>query len=409
MSTISRTPSPHRRRIAPSTLKTLWITLRHEGPNHLRDRRSTLGALLFPVLGPVILVVGLRFGINSEREGSEPVVVFGASNAPTLVTSLRGRGVTLTEAEGKRPDAERAVAEGHARVALVIPHDYTGRLRDGQFGELEVVLDSSRPKTLGLVRNLESALGETLQTLGALRLLARGVSPSVAHPARIVSIDLATPEQAAAKLLYVVPMMLTLSAFAGGMNIAIDTTAGERERKSLEALLLTPAARLGLIAGKWLTASIAASLVTALGTFLFAVIPPFLPLEELGLRMNFGWASAAMTLLWLTPLAGLGAALEMLVACFARTFKEAQTYLSLFLLVPTLPSLFLVYSPLTSSEWTSLVPALAQVTAVLDILKGQPPALLQLALAWVTSAGYTTIVLLAVERLLRNEHVVFGR
>jgi sodium transport system permease protein len=361
------------------------------------------------MLGPAILVVGIRFGIKAEREVSDPVFVFGANNAPTLVASLRSRGVKVTEAIGKRSDAEVAITSGNARVALVIPEDYAKRLRDGQLGQLDVVLDSSQPKTLGLVRRLERALGETLQTLGALRLLARGVSPSVAHPARVNSVDLATPEQAAAKLLYVVPMMLMLSAFAGGMNIAIDTTAGERERKSLEALLLTPASRLGLFAGKWLTATLAATMVTALGTSLFALVPPLLPLEELGLRMNFDWSSALVTLLWLIPLAGFGVALEMLVASFARTFKEAQTYLSLFLLVPTLSSLFLVYSPITSSWWTALVPALGQVTAILDLLKGEPPQFSHLALAWIACFGYTAFVLVALERLLRNERVVFGR
>lgn len=364
---------------------------------------------MFPVLGPAILVAGIRFGIKAERDVSDPVLVFGAANSPSLVAALKGRGVAVDEAVGARSDAEAAVTSGNARVALVIPDTYPSQIREGRLGQLEVVLDSSRPKTLGLVRRLEAALSETLQTFGALRLLARGVSPSVAHPVRVSSIDLATPEQAAAKLLYVVPMMLMLSAFAGGMNIAIDTTAGERERKSLEALLLTPAARLGLLAGKWLTATLAATVVTALGTFLFALVPPLLPLEELGLRMNFTWSSAVLTLLWLVPLAGFGVALEMLLASFARTFKEAQTYLSLFLLIPTLPSLFLIYSPISSSWWTALVPALAQVTAILDLLKGEPPGLHHLGSTWVASFAYTAIVLVALERLLRNERVVFGR
>lgn len=387
----------------------MWATLRYEGPNHLRDRRSTFGALLFPLLGPAILVAGIRFGISAERGVGDPVLVFGAANAPTLIAALQGHGLTITEATGKRSDAEIAVTAGNAKVALVIPEDYSKRLHEGQLGQLDVVLDSSRPKTLGVVRRLEGALGETLQTLGALRLLARGVSPTVAHPVRINSVDLATPEQAAAKLLYVVPMMLMLSAFAGGMNIAIDTTAGERERKSLEALLLTPASRLGLLAGKWLTGTLAAIAVTALGTCLFALIPPLLPLEELGLRMNFGWTSAAVTLLWLMPLAGFGVALEMLVASFARTFKEAQTYLSLFLLVPTLPSLFLVYSPITSSGWTAWVPTLGQVTAILDLLKGESIPLTHLGLAWIACLGYTAATLVTLERLLRSERVVFGR
>ncbi len=385
------------------------VVFRNEGLNHLRDRRSVLGALLFPILGPAILVGGIRLGVDSERSTTLPVYVFGASHAPDIVSALHNHGLSTVLSEGGAREAELAVNQETAHVALVIPEDYASKLRNGGVGELKVVLDSSRPKTLGVTRRLETALAETLQTFGALRLMARGVSPVVAHPVRLDSVDLATPEQSAAKLLYVIPMMLMLSAFAGGMNIAIDATAGERERKSLEPLLLTPASRLGILGGKWLTATVAALVVTALGTSLFALVPPFLPLGEMGLRMKFGWWDALQTFLWIAPLAGFGAALEMLVASFARTFKEAQTYLSLFLLVPTLPSLFLVYNPLESTVWTAVVPALAQVTAILDLLKGQPPSLFQLLLAWVASAGYTTAVIYGLEHLWRRERVIFGR
>lgn len=400
--------SPHGPR-APSASQTLWVTFCKEGPNHLRDRRSTLGALMFPLLGPAILVAAVRFGVSAERDDTLPVQVYGAEYATALVGQLRGKGLSVSEQAGQRAEAEAAVSTGASRVALVIPPDYASRLQDGRVAALEVVLDSSRPKTLSLTRRLERALGETMQTLGALRLLARGVSPSVASPVRVSSIDLATPEQAAAKLLYVVPMMLMMSAFAGGMNIAIDTTAGERERKSLEPLLLTPASRLGLLLGKWLTATVAAMVVIALGATLFALVPPLLPLEELGLRMKFDGPAAVLAWLWFAPLAGFGVALEMLLASFARSFKEAQTYLSLFLLVPTLPSLFLVYSPLESTWWTALVPALGQVTAVLDLIKDEPPPAAHLFLAWLGCACYATVVLVALERLLRRERVIFGR
>lgn len=392
-----------------SPAKTLRIVVGREGLNHLRDRRSVFGALLFPILGPLVLVSAIRFAVRSERATELPVHVYGALHAPALVDDLRARNLDVLTLEGGQKEAERAVSEQDVHVALVIPSGYMEQLRDGKMASMMVVLDSSRPKTLGLARRLEGALGATLQTLGALRLMARGVAPVVAHPARIESIDLATPEQAAAKLLYVIPMMLILSAFGGGMNIAIDTTAGERERKSLEPLLLTPASRFGVVAGKWLTATLAALAVCLVGAVLFALVPPLLPLEELGLRMEFGWTSALHAWLWVAPLAGLGVALEMLIASFARTFKEAQTYLSLFLLVPTLPSVFLVYTPLDNTPWASLVPALAQITAVMSVLKAEPPPLQHLALAWVSCAGYTSLVLLGLERLWRRESIVFGR
>lgn len=392
-----------------SFLRRLMVVFRAEGSSHLRDRRSIIGALLFPALGPLILVMGFRLGIASERSGDVPIWVYGAEYAPELVSQMHNHGLAPVTQPGGRPDAERAVAEKSTPVALLVPENYSKQIHQGNVAELGLVWDSSRPKTAGILRRVETGLTNVIQTFGALRLIARGVSPSVAHPVRLQSIDLATPQQAAAKLLYLIPMMLMLSAFAGGMNIAIDATAGERERKSLEPLLLSAAPRLAILLGKWLTATVAATIICGVGTFLFTLVPPLIPLQEVGLRMEFGWSAALLTFVWLVPLAGFAVALEMLVASFARSFKEAQTYLSLLLLVPTLPALFLVYSPLDGAWWTSVVPALAQITALLGVLEGNVPPLDHLMLVWVSSAGYCGVLLFVLERLWRRERIVFGR
>lgn len=393
----------------PSILRGLTVVLRTEGSSHLRDRRSIIGALLFPALGPLILVMGFRLGLASERSTDAPIWVYGAEHAPDLVSQMKNHGLAPMAQSGGRAAAERAVAEKDTHVALLVPENYGEQVHEGNVAELALVWDSSRPKTVGILRRVEAGLTNVIQTFSALRLIARGVSPSVAHPIRLQSIDLATPQQAAAKLLYVIPMMLMLSAFAGGMNIAIDATAGERERKSLEPLLLSAAPRLGILLGKWLTATLAATLVCGVGTFLFTLVPPLVPLQEVGLRMEFGWSAALLTFVWLVPLAGFAVALEMLVASFARSFKEAQTYLSLLLLVPTLPALFLLYSPLEGAWWTSTVPALAQITALLGVLEGNAPPLGHLALVWATSAIYCAALLIVIERLWRRERIVFGR
>ncbi len=127
------------------------------------------------------------------------------------------------------------------------------------------------------------------------------------------------------------------------------------------------------------------------------------------MRVQFGPWELLQSVLWVAPLGLVGVALEMLIACFARTFKEAQTYLSFFILLPTFPSVFLMFSPLESSVWTSLVPALAQVTAILDMLKGRQPPAINLALAWVSAVVYGALILALVERLLRREKTIFGR
>ncbi len=247
----------------------IWQTARivaaKELRDHTRDRRSSIGALLFPLLGPLLLVAGVRFGIQSETSSELSVGVRGQEHAPLLMAAIREQGIGI-----KAIDApEAAVNSGQTTVVLEIPSDYTSRLRAGEIARIDLYFDSSKPKTMGLVRKLEAGLSAHIQRLVALRLVARGVSPVVGQPAAIRPVDLATPERLGARLLNVIPMMLMLSAFAGGMNVAIDVTAGERERRSLEPLLLNSASRLGMVLGKWAAGAVAALVVTLSSAFMF--------------------------------------------------------------------------------------------------------------------------------------------
>lgn len=373
--------------------------------DHVRDRRSTIGALLFPTVGPLLLVAGVRFGIQSETAVDLKLGVRGQEHAPDVIVLMREHGVEVTEIDAP----EAAVESGHVTVVLNIPEDYSALLREGKSVPLQLYFDSSKPKTMGLVRRLEGVLGGYVQRLVALRLVARGVSPVVAQPVGIDAVDLATPAGLGARLLNVIPMMLMLSAFAGGMNVAIDVTAGERERRSLEPLLLNSAARLGMVLGKWAAACVAALSVTLLSAVMFTCVPSLLPLDEIGMRVQFGFRELVQSVLWVAPLGLVGVALEMWIACFARTFKEAQTYLSFFILLPTLPAAFLMFSPVEPSIVSSLVPALAQVTAIVELLKGGQPQGGHLLLTWFSSVVYVAFVLSRIERLLRREKTIFGR
>ena len=385
---------------------TVRTVFKKEARDHLRDRRSVLGALLLPLLGPAMLVAGVQVHARFREDESRVLPVVGAEHAPSLVDALTANGIRVTTLDSP---PEQAVTDGKALVVLVITGEYQERLNNGKPAPLRLVFDSSKPKSAAFARTVEQTIGLHARTLASLRLIARGISPGVVQPVRVRAIDVATPEQVAAQLLTAIPIMLMLAAVAGGLNIAIDTTAGERERRSLEPLLLNPAPRLGLVIGKWLTTTLAGILVCSVATAGFLLVHPQLPLDELGLRIQFELVDAAMMLVWIAPLAAVGAALQMLIASFAKTFKEAQTYLSVFILLPTLPAVFLMFSPMMNTWWACLVPALAQVTAILDILRGNSIPWWHVALTWAASLLYTILTLSGIERLLRRERIVFGR
>ena len=205
------------------------------------------------------------------------------------------------------------------------------------------------------------------------------------------------------------PMMLVLAVFIGGMQIAIDTTAGERERGSLEPLLVNPAPRFSLVAGKWLASVIFAwaSLLLTFGVLL--VVLERVPMPRLGIRFEIGTAEISAVLAAVLPLGFFSSAAQMLVATFARSYKEAQTYVSFLMFLPMLPALASILSPIDAAPWMTLIPLLGQHVLVTDALGGD----IRSPLSFVVSAltiGVAAVVCLGVTtRLFHRERIIFGR
>jgi sodium transport system permease protein len=374
--------------------------------DHCRDRRSVFGSFVLPVLGPLLLlgIFQLLSDLSGERSFSIPVV--GAEHAPRLIAYLEQSGAEILPAPLSPEDSVR---NGDSDVVLVIGESYAERFSAGHSAPVRLIVDESRNDAHRSVRRLERLLIGYAQSLGALRLMARGVSPEVASPIELEEIDLSTPEKLAANLLNVVPLFLMLAALVGGMNVAIDTTAGERERGSLEALLLNPVPRRTLVLGKWLATSLASLAVATVTLFGFMITVRFLPLEELGMKVLLGPYEALVMWAAIAPLALFGSGLQMLIATFARSFKEAQTYLNLLNLLPMAPSMFLMFEPARSASWMLPLPALAQVGTVVDVMRGELVPAWHLVVILLSSLAYTALCLAGLVRLLHKEQIIFGR
>jgi sodium transport system permease protein len=383
-----------------------WVVCRKELTDGLRDRRSLMSALMFPLVGPILIAVMFNYIAEShstEKPLELPVV--GSDNAPGLVAHLEDAGVEIVSPPA---DPQAAVREGELDVVLLIPDEFEQDFRAARSARLELVVDSSRTEARTPIRRARRLLERYNAEIGAYRLLVRGVHPEVAKPLTIAEVDLATPEKIAANMLNVVPMFVLMAAFIGGMYVATDGTAGERERGSLEPLLLTPASRLGLVLGKWgATTSLAlvGLLLTSVGS---AIALAQVPLENIGVSLDLRGPEAALLLAIVVPLAPLAAAVQLLVATFARSFREAQTYLSILMLVPMLPGVVLSIHPIGSEAWMSVVPVLGQQALVMDVLRGEvvPPAY------FVVAGGTALVLALVAVRLtawlFEREKIVFG-
>ena len=383
------------------------VVLGKELRDHLRDRRSMMSALLLPLIGP--LMFGGMFSLIAKwGNENKPLVVAvaGADNAPNLIAFLQRHGATVVTAPA---DFEAKVRDDELEVALSVPREYGKKFEGGQAAKVALIADSSNNKARVTVRRVQLLLQSYGSQLGALRLLARGISPLLATPLQLEEVDVATPERTAANLLGMIPLFLLMTVFAGGMYLAIDGMAGERERGSLEPLLLNPAPRRAIAIGKWLAVVLVTWLALLVAGAGFAIAVTHVPLQDLGVKLQLSVPSGLLLLLVLLPLTFFAAALQMLTSLFSRTYKEAQTWLSLMMLIPVIPAAMLAIAPIKSAAWMMLVPALSQTVLMTDVLRGDPvrPGWVLLSVASVAlCAG---LCLAGIVRMLREERIVFGR
>jgi sodium transport system permease protein len=376
---------------------------------NLRDRRTLMSAFLTgPLLGPLLFVMLINLTLNNELDKAEkplPVPVIGAEFAPNLLDALKAGGVVPGAAVA---DPEQTVRKQDADVVLRIASDYGKVWRDGEPAQVELFYDSSQRSASTSVERVTKLLESYARQQGAMRLVARGLSPSTAWPLQVARRDQATPQSRAVLMFAVLPYFFVITLFMGGMYLAIDLTAGERERQSLEPLFANPVARWKILCGK-LAAICAFSIASLVITLLaFAVVGQFVPAEKIGMELDLGPRFAAYVLLLMLPLVLLLAALQSMVAAFAKSYREAQTYISLLMLVPLIPSLLLSFMPIKPQAWMYAVPLLGQNLGIMQLLRGDGVDAQQLALCLVGSLVVGVIAVLATIRLYRSEKLAIS-
>ncbi len=375
--------------------------------DNLRDRRSVVSVLLFPLLGPLMLM--LLAQVVADKQTLPDVVkmpAIGADRAPRLREFLERNGVELTEPPDDYPDAIRA---GDIHAVVEFPPEFPEDLVAGRTASVKVWRDRSSHDGAAEIQRVQELIAGYGARLGALRLLARGVVPEVASPISVEEVDLSTPERLAARLLEMIPLFLIIAALIGGMNVATDATAGERERGSLEPLLLNPVPRRTIVLGKWLSTTVFSAVVVGVTAIGFAIAVRYVRLEEVGLQVHLSPARVLVMAAALAPLCAFASALLLLVATFARSYKEAQMYLSFLLMAPAGASVLLLLNPIRPSLPYMLIPTLAQQLLVSDLLRGEPASPALYVTAAVAALAGTALAIAVTARLFRRERIIFGR
>lgn len=374
----------------------------------LRDRRTALMVLIASMLtGPVTLVLVAHFisGLE-EKSAILSVRIHGAEHAPALVNFLQRNDVAIARAPD---DYEARVREGRLDAVIVVPDDFQERWLSGDEAQLQVVYDDSRTESGPATRQAERLLHAFNRETGMLRMIARGVSPDLAEPVKVEHVNTATPRQKGAFLLFLIPMFALLSPLLGGMTIAIDSTAGERERGSLEPLLANPVPLGQIVVGKWLAAWTFATGVACLTLGGFAVAASLYAERKLAALMAFGAPELAAFVAVAIPFAAMTSALQLLICTYGRSYREAQTYVSYLATVISFVPVIVLFTGLKDQRWELAVPVLGQQAVLARVVRGDAFGIVDWAIPSAMAFALAVAFVVLVSRLLGEERIVFGR
>ena len=384
------------------------IVAKKEFRDGVRDKRALLSAFFFPLSAPLLIYFLLNAVIEmSQVDETVSVPIYGADAAPGLIAYLTEAGIEVDHRDPQTlGEVKSQVANQTLDFALMIPEDFQDTMASYRPPDLLIVSDSSRNDIAAQVGQLRRVLNQYNQGLISLRLIARGVSPKVTIGARPISIDVASDQKRTASVLNFIPIYVLMAAFVAGLGIAIDGTAGERERKSLEPLLINPIRPIDIIFGKWF-ASGTFALLGMLATLVLCVVAMFaLPIEEIGLSFEISTKQALALLMVSLPVPYIAASLQILLGLFAKSFKDAQSYIGILVILPMVPVIIRQFMPFVTEPWMAGIPIFAQSVLMMDVLAGSGYSFLSLSVALVSGFVASALLCLVAARLLTTERMI---
>ena len=370
-----------------------------------RDRRTLLVVLVSSVLlGPLVLIALSAFIASfEERAEKREVVVAGIEHAPSLKNYFERQTYTIRTAPA---DYEQQLRRSKLNdPVVVVPPDFESAVLLGEAPVVEVVSDSANRAAEGGAARIERLLGGFSRERATLNLAMRGVSPQVLEPIEIGERDIASSQTRATQLTGMLPFFVIMAVLYGALNAALDTTAGERERGSLEPLLMNPAERVALVLGKWGAVASLSMLIAVLSCFSFLPAQWLLRSDTLQAMFQYGVHEALMFLAVLLPFAAALSAVLMAVAIRCKSFKEAQANSTVVILGVSMLPLVNVLNQSGESPWQLWVPALAQQTLMTRVLRGEGFGVEQVLVPLAVCVVLTAAGVWLVARMLRGAAV----
>ncbi|MEE8350568.1 MAG: ABC transporter permease [Rhodospirillales bacterium] len=373
-----------------------------------RDRRSLLVALIYPLLGPILLglmisaVVGV---VVTKTESKVTLAVQGAGNAPSLISFLKTKGIEATPAPA---DPKSAVINGALEMVVVIPEQFNASFKAEKTATITIISNSSRLTGLIAINRLASHLSAYNSEVWNKRINKRGFDVQVLRPLSVKTVDVTSGTHISKILLFMVPPLFIFNLFMGGVYLAIDTTSGERERGSLEPLLINPVERWGLMLGKYMAALLYTAIAVMVQLLAFKAVFQFAGGGSYDFSTILPLAAVVGIFMITLPLMMVAVGVQFIIATLTSSFKEAQTYLGLLPLVPAIPGMILVFVPVQAQKWMMMIPTFSQTLLMGQFVRGEPLAWGNVVLSLASSTLAAFILIFLAARLYERENLIFG-
>jgi sodium transport system permease protein len=373
-----------------------------------RDRRTLMVTLISAAIaGPIFLMLIFNLvASQSEKSREIKLPVIGAERAPALVEYLKRQQVTITTAPA---DYTEQIRQGDLDVVLEIDEHFQDNVALGKAGIVRLTYDRSRDRAGPAISEVEQMLRSYSKTWGTERLLLRGVAASVGDPLEVRGVNVATPRQSGAIILFMIAYYGLFSAVIGSLSFALDAAAGERERMSLEPLLMTPATPIEIAVGKWMALALFNTLIVVVTLTGFYLTLAFAPLPAVGIPFLFSARDVGRFLLILLPLIALMPAVLLFLGSRGRSIREAQANTSLLFFVVSIIPMVQQFLQRKEPPWILDVPVSAQYTLLNRVLRGDTLQLVDLAQSYVAPLVLTALALYGIARLWSRESVLAGK
>ncbi len=401
----------------------IWDVARKEVLSTVRDHRAIISNILLPlVLLPVIMLgMPLLLGGLFEREATTvtQLGLSGAQNMPAeLRAAIEAQNVELVEVQ----DPEVAVRDDEVPAAIVVPAGFEADIAAGRSAQVQVYSKVGNLRSELNSSKLQAAVAAYRQGIVAQRLGAQGLDPAILEPVSIATVDASSEaERSSGQLSWLIPFFIAIWTLTGGQMTAVDATAGEKERGTLESLLVAPVRRSEVVLGKFLatlTFGLTAAFA-AIGGYLVGGLVMrsfFLPrlgeegggiVAMMGGSISVDAQSILLLLLSAVLLAAVVAAVLLSISLFARSFKEAQSYIAPLSFVFVIPAVALQFKDLIGiGDGAYMVPVLNALLVMDDIVKGTAD-LSSILITWASLSVVIVLLLVFAHRNFTREDVIF--